>query len=306
MIINPTVLILGAGASAPYYFPSGRALLMEIVEALASPNHSLTEALEQWGTDSEEIEIYRISLRDSMQPSVDAFLEKRPEYLTIGKFTIAGILIPYERESIFQRGTDRKPEKMGWYEYLFQQLDSSVENFTDNKLSVLTFNYDRSLEHFLMLAIKNSYGLDDAKAFALLKTIPIIHLYGSLGEYSYTYEMGTEYSLPVNIEDVFHAADSLKIMSEGQDDSDEFCQAHRLLQDAEQVALIGFGYHKTNVRRLAIKEHYKKRKVIGTALGLEKNERKLAVARMGGPDIIELADKRMDALSFLRNWPVFE
>jgi hypothetical protein len=53
--------------------------------------------------------------------------------------------------------------------------------FEDNKLSVITFNNDRSLEAFLFLSLQNLYGFDVKTALERLDKIPIVHLYGSLG-----------------------------------------------------------------------------------------------------------------------------
>jgi len=51
--------------------------------------------------------------------------------------------LPYEdEEKLFQNDPLRGG---GWYEYLFGKLKATFEEFGQNKLSVITFNYDRSL-----------------------------------------------------------------------------------------------------------------------------------------------------------------
>ena len=47
MISTPTVLILGAGASKPYDFPTGRELLLEIVHGLDQPDVRLNPKLKR-------------------------------------------------------------------------------------------------------------------------------------------------------------------------------------------------------------------------------------------------------------------
>jgi hypothetical protein len=65
----------------------------------------------------------------------------------------APTLIPYEKYEAFQ-----PISKPSWYETLFQLM---VEGgpFEDNPLSVITFNYDRSLEAFFFRALQNLFGL---------------------------------------------------------------------------------------------------------------------------------------------------
>ncbi|MGH7216991.1 MAG: hypothetical protein ACREIG_07135, partial [Nitrospiraceae bacterium] len=52
--------------------------------------------------------------------------------------------------------------------------------FHENKLSLITFNYDRSLEFYLHRAIKRLWDLDDNEAAEVLKAVPIIHIHGKI------------------------------------------------------------------------------------------------------------------------------
>ena len=77
--------------------------------------------------------------------SVDAFLEHRPEYLQIGKLSIALCIMAHEHEKKLFNA------QRNWYDYLRIKLNSSFDEFGDNKLSIITFNYDRSIEHYLLM-----------------------------------------------------------------------------------------------------------------------------------------------------------
>ncbi len=151
MMNKKTLLILGAGASAPVGYPSGRALLMKVANELSNEAFALFRELRDVGYRQAEMEKFRIALAGSMQPSVDAFLEKRPDFLDIGKAAIAAALIPMEQRTLFERG-----EQATWYEYLFNRLGDQSDRFHENQLSIVTFNYDRSLEYFLYSAIVHS------------------------------------------------------------------------------------------------------------------------------------------------------
>ena len=96
--------------------------------------------------EAEHIARFRETLLTSNQPSVDAFLESWPteEFTEIGKTVIAIKLIGSEKLSLLERKRDRK-----WYEYLWNELGTTKQDFSHSKLSVITFNYDRSLEYTL-------------------------------------------------------------------------------------------------------------------------------------------------------------
>ncbi|MCX5659258.1 MAG: hypothetical protein NTW19_05985 [Planctomycetota bacterium] len=68
--------------------------------------------------------------------SIDAFLQYHPGFLPIGKIAIAICLIPLE-------SPERLLDTSDWYTYLYRYMGAEFDSFgSDNKLTVLTFNYD--------------------------------------------------------------------------------------------------------------------------------------------------------------------
>jgi hypothetical protein len=192
VITTPTVLVLGAGASYPYGFPTAKELKGLICETFS---HREAPASRLLGDNSDyspdEFFGFREAFLKSGQPSVDAFLERRPSFLGVGKLAIAYCLIPFEDEAKlyrpdFLRGGD-------WYEYLSVKLSSSFEEFGNNKLSIITFNYDRSLEQYLLNSLVNLHGRTFDECAKTLAKIPIIHVYGQLGEHPYPQKGCYEY-----------------------------------------------------------------------------------------------------------------
>jgi len=54
------------------------------------------------------------------------------------------------------------------------------EEFGENSLSIITFNYDRSLEHFLSVALRNTYNKEAAEVESVLREqIPIVAAIGN-------------------------------------------------------------------------------------------------------------------------------
>jgi hypothetical protein len=301
MIEVPTTLVLGAGASAPYGFPTGRGLLKEVLERLDPKNQYPVNYEQQCGwlgfTDSQAIEFREVLLK-SGKSSVDAFLEHRPEFIPIGKAAIALSLIPYEIEArLFE------PRTGAWYEYLFTELNARREDFGKNQVSVLTFNYDRSLEHYLSTALQNSYNLHSSECREMMKHIPIIHLHGDLG--SPPYMGGRPFAPEFSKQSLEQAATGIRIIHEGFDGDEHFARARKILQQSQKICFLGFGYDPTNIQRLGVHGGDISARLMGSAYGLTRAEsQRVRVRFQGQATHLELGNEVQDVLAFLRNNPV--
>jgi hypothetical protein len=156
-----------------YQYPSGPGLRNQMVQSLFD-QPEIFKTLEASGFSEETIRHFREALRGSPGlESVDKFLERRPALLEVGRAAIAWELAKKEEQAQLLRAE-------AWYPYLWKQLECDREDFGANRLSIVTFNYDRSLEQFFFLNLTNGYGLDPDKAAKIIN-IPIIHVHGSLG-----------------------------------------------------------------------------------------------------------------------------
>jgi len=314
MIKIPTVLVLGAGASQPFDFPTGQGLKDHIVEKLHLPR--FRQRLIDLDFDKSIIHDFRDSLRESGRPSVDAFLEYRDDFLGIGKASIAVALLPFERTTtLFGDWINKRrdPDKPGnWYEHLFGVLCDGIpfDVIDDNKLSIITFNYDRSLEHFLFMSLKKSYGITDKMCAEKLAKIPIIHVHGSLG--SLPWQSNITGSIPpvpydsnMLKEHVKSAAHNIKIIRENIVDTVEFTKARKKIQEAQQLLFLGFGFHPTNIKRLLPESLRIPMYVRGTSLGLSL-ERRIAIRQRH--ESLNEKDKKLipkDVYTFLHDYVSF-
>jgi hypothetical protein len=203
--------------------------------------------------------------------------------MEIGKFAIAYTLLPLERmEGLFDEWHARrvKPEPDAnvpgdWYELLYNMLTEgcTFEEITFADLGITTFNYDRSLEHYLHTVLRNSYGKTDKEAADKLNELRLIHVYGSLGRLPW--QPGTA---PVvaygrsGPDRLKHAAESLKILHETMRDTSEFEEARGLIQQAQRVHFLGFGFHDANLERLGMEGEYDPGVFSGTVRGLSNRE----------------------------------
>ncbi|MFT3911463.1 MAG: hypothetical protein QM737_18715 [Ferruginibacter sp.] len=253
MIQKQTVFILGAGASYSFGYPLGKNLVEIIIKNFDpdSPDCAIPLFM-GLGFSESEILAFRNQLRLSATPSIDSFLEPRGEderYL--GKLAIAYALIPFEK-------TDTLFYDNSWYVTLLNKLKFSFNDFEKNKVAFITFNYDRSLEHFLMTALQNQFNKTEQEIAEKLKKIPIVHLYGKLGMLPWETVKPEEYSREYNPKILPHllrrSSKSLKIIYDKVElDNAEFKQARQLISSARKVYFLGFGYHKDNLERLRIK-----------------------------------------------------
>ena len=200
----------------PYGFPDGRTMMLDICERIMEGSYSqLIVGLDLSDNKSRD---FAQEMKRSGLASVDAFLESRPEYIDVGKAAIAHYLIPYEIPGTLwpekKKNVDGtyRWEKPRWYEYLFQKLKAEAETpkaFSENRLSIITYNYDRSLEYFLFTSIRNTFGLDESAAAQVFSTIPIVHIHGMLGPFAPVNE-GRRFRGELSLEALALAAEHLR------------------------------------------------------------------------------------------------
>ncbi len=248
MIIKNTVFILGAGASKPFGFPTGLELKYYILNQLEVKNSPMRSMLLQLIKDDIEIMEFCNSLNKSGLLSVDSFLEHRTEFIKVGKLAIAYALINREDEQmLYQRNTGES-----WYEYLFGKMNAPFDTFEENRVSFITFNYDRSLEHFLFNALQSLSNEKSERCAFILQRIMVKHIYGSLGQLSWQSSDGKSYSTKINPKILEKASNQIKIISEKEKKALVFKTAQNLLNNADYIFFLGFGYADNNLRRLNI------------------------------------------------------
>ncbi len=260
MIFRPsTVLILGAGASQPYGFPVGSEL-MQIIRASTSVDdrNKFSRAnrpqLVKAGYTESDICEFHTALERSGHLNIDAFLETRPSHRDIGAFAIAQVIMPLENDANLFPARD-------WYPRLFSALNLKAVDSPPDISGIVTFNYDRSLEHFLAETTRWRFeGKANDAAFSKLNSIPVIHVHGSLGPYpDIAYEPHTA------IDDFKAAARRIKIIYDHDlDEAEEFQRARAAIESATAVIFLGFGYDRRSIRRLGLPKNNETPDIFGT------------------------------------------
>jgi len=268
MITTPTVFVLGAGANVDFSFPVGLSLLRSVVNFRQDSSGRRTTL--ELGWSAKQLDEFCDALRYSADASIDAFLEKRPDFMGIGKAAMAVALVSCEQTStIF--GDESGPN---WLKYLFRRMQASCfESFVGNAVTFVTFNYDRVLEHFLCTALQNSWGKSEEAAGTILKKIPIIHLHGQLGFLPWQAEENVRpFDTNGDVESLRIAASGIKVVHEGVEDrKQQFDDAKAAIAKAERTYFLGVGTSNVNLERLG-EANFQDNKAWATEVGLTQSE----------------------------------
>lgn len=184
-----------------------------------------------------------------------------------------------------------------------------------NDITFITFNYDRSLEKFLLQSAMSTFNLDVAAASEVCKNFHIHHMYGNLGDFEW--ENNLNYGLPkdpLNRKQVLYkATEGIKVMPAQRHKNADHV-ARQELADAEHVVFLGFGFDATNCARLGMPNVFidsygknKFRQIFITTLGMTISEVERARQLMLGSEnhqrdsVIPYNGYCYDAL---RNWGI--
>lgn len=246
MINHKTVLVLGAGASVAVGYPVGAGLRQKLLQ-IYDPGNRTAVIVAGLMNDPEQLSSFVQAFKFSQMMSIDAFLARRPEFMDIGKRAIATVLLQCE-------GPDapfNEQHEDSWYKYLFNAIAAeSWEALDFSNLQIISFNYDRSLEHYLFIALQNAYGKPPEEVLAKLASLSILHIYGTLGATLPNLGGYFVYGKGADRETVFAAAQMLRVIPEGRSDDVVLRMARDQLTNASRIAFLGFGFDPTNLQRL--------------------------------------------------------
>ena len=292
MILEPTVFILGAGASVPYGYPTGAKLRSSICSPSFYPiyfRHYEEDDKHSRSGREEQRNLGKLisAFNQSSNYSIDIWLARNPQFIDIGKKAILSQILHAEKESRFDEDMTDENKKMDWYGYLFNRLThtmidpKSYSKFNDNKVGFITFNYDRSLEYFLHKSLINSFKMPNGLPhiepqidFSNLISIPIYHVYGVVAKLPWQIDPGLEYGKELNLRLIEILKNNIRIIHERT--NKEIEDIKKLVASAKRIFFLGFGFADANLKAIGIPEVLTGyQEVYGTAFGLlRKRERK--------------------------------
>lgn len=257
-----TVFILGAGASNPYGLPLGVDLKNQMLANLSI--RACRKILIDHGFESALVEDFLESLSGTYHPTIDIFLEKKRKFRALGSYLIAYTLLPLETHNNLFPQRD-------WYGHLYSAINFEHELPHTDKITFVSLNYDRSLEHFLAKNIHYNCPDDTIQnAQSKLERMNIIHAHGSLGSYPQI-SYGNK---PDDSKVLSTAANGIRIVSDRLQDSDDFKNAQFAIVQASNIVFIGFGYDHTTLKMLmSSTTNLDNKRILGTVFQFGKPER---------------------------------
>ncbi|MCB1204407.1 MAG: SIR2 family protein [Verrucomicrobiae bacterium] len=261
------VLVLGAGASTPYGFPTGNELRNKILEDFSyetKVNGAIFPKILTVVQDPlnlpfspEQCARFRDEFRLAQTYSIDAFIERRAEeFQEIGKFAISHCLRRCESEAaLFDTGD--------WYQAFWNRVLPNGYPFL-REFTVITFNYDRSLQHYLMTAAKAALG--PAYRDDMYDRVRILPMHGSFSKVSANAPFGSDEERHTP-----EFARSIYLPHEFSGKNLQFSpfdNARDALSDAKRIFILGFGFDDTNTERLFNDLDLSKAEIHATGVGL--------------------------------------
>lgn len=198
-------------------------------------------------------------------PSIDRYLHIHRDdkaKVTIGKLAIAWAILKSEEESLLSNGVilaNISREMAGephWLNQLFTRLQSDaplkeIKQAFEN-LTIITFNYDRLIEHYLFNAVKALGGFDTRQAADAITHLQIVHPYGKIGRLPWqsdgegpTLSFGKNQDMHYQL--LIDSADRLRTFTETVDDEGVITAIRHSITETNQIIVLGFSYLTQNL-----------------------------------------------------------
>jgi hypothetical protein len=266
-----TLIVTGAGASAELGFPVGNKLKANI-RSLSNidwngleltGNKVFCRILEDTARvnyggrlDSILAACKHVHENVILSGSIDQFLSSHqddPVLVKCAKLAIAFEISKAETESHLNTNASSRDHtdfvylKDSYFPRLWARLQSGLpikewRSYFEN-LRVITFNYDRTLEQFLRLALTRFCRANESEVLTFLGQLPILHVYGNLG----TLSTGSDHCpYAPNHHQIIDSADRILTFSETVRDNvrneieDYFMWANR-------IVFLGFSFANVNM-----------------------------------------------------------
>ena len=300
MIRSPTLFIVGAGASTDFNFPIGSKLISQLYNCLKFENDTiggvvgdqdLWQAIKELSkTDDGNLNDY-FTVANELQvlskgsvSSIDQLVHthsSKPHLAEIAKLSIAKCILSREKDSALaiEKSNDLKSNplsKGNWIDtlctYHFREnVSTSTESLFSN-IAFVSFNYDRCIQQCLRRATANYFSLDDTSAIEICDKVQVLHPYGSLGRLP-KQSAGGElcYGAKSNPSTLVAMGKQIRTFTEGARDSKFNIAVQTLIDWANVIVFLGFGYQGLNLKLLGNVNKIAQPKILyGTAYKMSK------------------------------------
>jgi hypothetical protein len=221
-------------------------------------------------------------LKTSGCTSIDQFAEYLDDKDDI---FVAKAMVAFHLATFETRGALSSNRLSGhWYELLANRLIGlKLDSFPLHDIVVITFNYERSLEQYLLDCLTSRFRQrhSESEIRTALLRLPIIHIYGRLGllpGFGTPKEPQRAYERIENRDQLLAAVEGMHMLREIRDDpalGDREAARKCLLGATGNVIFLGFAYAQENLEALDLARTRAVKPVYGTAkdIGHDENDR---------------------------------
>lgn len=220
--------------------------------------------------DIEEFNNLKNRLHTFSPTSIDSFLSHNKSFSKAGKIMIVYSLLKNEDKDAFS-GVNQD----NWYSLLLNDLIANCadkpSSLLENKLDIITFNYDISLDFCIkkkLLSIesfKNKVDETDDRTIAtkyLEEKLKIYHVYGDLNRFNeldnygrfYSDSLKKENDIDLNCKrfsESLFLAENIRIIYEERREKDKELY-YNIIKKAKNIVFIGFGFDRDNLDQLGL------------------------------------------------------
>jgi hypothetical protein len=290
MFSQPTVFILGAGASWHYGYPTGETLVKKVIEKA-----EIAAAFFKWSAENGNVNYPKVFLETTedgpdwkgrwkaLQDQCERLkrgLQQVNPLVIIGRLLIAWVILECEdhsrgvninQEDIAGRQRLLAESKDDWCRFIVHQLAIHCRTSGDlfrNLVSFVTFNYDVSLEVALRNGLQHIQMFDEPEVDKFLDGSRIVHVYGKVREFK-SGRAQVKWSIAntnpnigiildfcdlLNV--VYSAAKDIRVIDSHDKGANpvDLTIAQTQIDDAQRVFILGYGFDETNSKRLRLPE----------------------------------------------------
>jgi hypothetical protein len=270
MFQKPTVLVLGAGANYEVGLPLGTELMRAVEATLTFGDHRslATESADQFfyllrdkfGKESNDYlqAAKRLVQVMNLFPSMDEalhYVRGDERCVAVGKAAIVSSIIGAEAKSKLKfDGKLGRPDLTRVDDtWVAEFLSMAVSGLTQEemptvfkKVTIINFNYDRSLEHYLFWALQDKALIPQKQVKNIIDRMHSIRPYGTVGIHWGGDGGGLSFGRPDSLDvSIFEASGEIRTFTE-QHAAGVREKIDRALNDAELILILGFGFHGQN------------------------------------------------------------
>jgi hypothetical protein len=232
----------------------------------------------------------------SIDEALHWFATSRPEIVELGKLAIVREILQTERAS--RLFAESHPQSIPdadfddtWLPHFLSMVMAELKmedaGNAFRNVTVINFNYDRTLEHYLYSALQTKFGLTESGAQKALLSLKVIRPYGKIGSLPWQdAEPSIDFGMPSagDAEKLLSLLQSIRTYTE-QEITAQQATIQPEMDQARMVVFLGFGFHEQNMRLLRARSAESWRRAYATMLRMDRDNyptMRTAIARTVG------------------------